>query len=373
MIAVAVPFYVDRPVGEPRRPDDAPFDHPTPLGGAPTLPRLLDSLERLAGQPFELVVVVGWVHPELAPAAEDWARALLAEWRPPTGVGVHLLGTWDGTGIPDDELLDPTTYSGIRNRCLAAAVALDADALVLLDDDEAVRDRALLDELCGPLGEGLDGNAGLYMEGGERVVVPVPPTAASAHFDANGPRLAAFEQVLAAGRPLDAPFAFGGNLALSSRLIRRLPFDPLVPRGEDVDYVLSARLHGHRVRLDPTLLVDHHAPPRRLEPWRQLWIDGWRFLAQRRKLACALEAGCPPLELDPYPGQVLTADLGERLARALTALDAPAASVDALAAWEDELAGLDPWAEYRGRATTWRPWIETLRDPGGWLQPVEGR
>jgi len=371
MTAVVVPFYVDRPAGDHRQPDDAPFDHPTRLHGRPTLPRLLDSLARLQGQAFDVVIVVGWVHDDVAPAAVSWARDLLESWSPPDGVGVYLMGERPSV---DHELLSATSYSGIRNRCLLAGVLLDADSLVLLDDDEVVRDDALVRELLAPLDQGWDGNAGLYMEDGQRVVVPAAPTAATPFLDTNGPRLAAFEALLAHGQAVDAPFAFGGNLALSSRLFRRLPFDPLVPRGEDVDYVLSARLRGHRIQIDPAILVDHHAPPRRREPWRQLWIDGWRFLAQRRKLACARDAGCPALDLDPYPGRVLSDDLGPRLGSALRALGAPEPAVAGLAAWEHELTDADPWADYLYLADDWRALVGGLgpEDADTWLTRVEG-
>jgi hypothetical protein len=384
MITVTVPFYVDRPAGEPAREGDATFDHPTPMGGEATLPRLLDSLGRLEGQAFELVVVVAWTRGELAAAAEGWARELVASCRIPAGVTVRLAGPALGEGIVAAAgadrgtvatLLDPTHYSGVRNRCLAAAALLEASSLVLLDDDEALRDGDLLDALTGPLADGWDGNAGLYMEDGERVVVPVEPTAATPHFDASSPRLAAFRGLLADGRPVAAPFAFGGNLALSSRLFRRLPFDPIVPRGEDVDYVLSARLLGHGMRLDPAIRVDHFAPRKTAAPWWQLWIDGWRFLAQRRKLTCAALAGCPALDLDPYPGRVLTEELGERLARALAALGAPTSAAVRLASWERELEARNPWAEYRTLAGVWWGVIEGLRgrEADAWLPRVEGR
>ncbi len=220
-----------------------------------------------------------------------------------------------------------------------------------------------------------DGHAGLYMEGGERVVVPATPTAATPHFDANAPRLEAFRRLLEGGEPVEAPFAFGGNLALSRRLFETLPFDPLVARGEDVDYVISARLTGHRIVLDPSILVDHHAPPKTQPPWRQLLVDGLRFLAQRRKLDCAALAGCPTLDLDPYPGEVLTADLGRRLARALDALGAPGAAIDRLAEWERQLAQRDPWNEYLARARTWRDLIPSLKrlDGDALLPRVERR
>jgi len=107
-ILVAVPFYVDRPAGDPRQPDDALFDHPTPLGGVPTLPRLLRSLERLDGA-FELVVVVAWSHPELTLGAQAWAEELVTRWAARSGTRVWIAGhdLWD----PADPLLAPTHYS----------------------------------------------------------------------------------------------------------------------------------------------------------------------------------------------------------------------------------------------------------------------
>ncbi len=250
-----------------------------------------------------------------------------------------------------------------------------ADALVLLDDDEDVRNPDLLEALTAPLADGWHGNAGLYMEGGRRVVVPVAGTPATQHFDANGPRLQAFAELLESGRPVDAPFAFGGNLALARQLFAVLPFDPIVTRGEDVDYVISARLRGYRLQLDPSIRVDHYAPPRTTSPWQQLWNDGLRFLAQRRKLACAYDAGCAPLDLDPYPGQVLTDDLGERLARAVAALGGPAAEIARLGAWERELEDRDPWNEYRATARRWTDVVEELdrADPRDRLFRVEAR
>ncbi len=80
---IAVPFYVGRPDGW--QPGDAVFDHPTPLGSEPTLPRLLDSLRRLATPPRRLVVVVvvAQTHPDLASAADAWARDILSRWLRP--------------------------------------------------------------------------------------------------------------------------------------------------------------------------------------------------------------------------------------------------------------------------------------------------
>ena len=38
------------------------------------------------------------------------------------------------------------------------------------------------------------------------------------------------------------PLALGGNMAVGASLYRFLPFDPAVTRGEDIDYVINARM-----------------------------------------------------------------------------------------------------------------------------------
>src|SRR3989338_1290348 len=58
-------------------------------------------------------------------------------------------------------------------------------------------------------------------------------------------------------RFVESPVVLGGNLILSRRLFERIPFDPLIPRGEDIDYLINARLAGFKVLFDKPLKINH--------------------------------------------------------------------------------------------------------------------
>ena len=120
------------------------------------------------------------------------------------------------------------------------------------------------------------------------------------------------------------PLALGGNMALGAALYRLLPFDPEVARGEDIDYVINARMFQVPFFLDPRLRVVH-APPAKPHPlWRRLRQDLQRFWYTRLKLLAQDKALTPARvtasELMPYPGNFLTADLELRAYRAHLAL-----------------------------------------------------
>ncbi|HID61673.1 MAG TPA: hypothetical protein EYP49_02835, partial [Anaerolineae bacterium] len=66
------------------RPDglvEAIYDHPTPLDGESTLPRLLKSLTALEGPRFSVLVLTATTHPELEQAAADRVTGLIAPFR----------------------------------------------------------------------------------------------------------------------------------------------------------------------------------------------------------------------------------------------------------------------------------------------------
>ena len=98
-----------------------------------------------------------------------------------------------------------------------------------------------------------------------------------------------------------------------------IPFDPSLTRGEDIDFLINARLFGYKVYLDNQLSIKHAAPPKSHPLWRQLREDVFRFIYEKSKL----EAQQPslglqkvrPEDLDPYPGEFLKEDLNEKIYR----------------------------------------------------------
>ena len=108
-------------------------------------------------------------------------------------------------------------------------------------------------------------------------------------------------------------------MVIHHHLFTVVPFDPLITRGEDIDFLINARLFGYKVYLDNQLSIKHVAPAKTHPLWRQLREDIFRFTYEKSKL----ESQHPSFglqevraeDLDPYPGEFLKEDLKEKIYR----------------------------------------------------------
>jgi len=315
------------------------FDHPTPLHTPGTLRRTLESLAPLVEPGAVAVgVVAAPTAPELGPAMEAWLEELLAS--PPLLYPVVLFGPSHLALLQDFlrsrgkeawvDLLSLTGYGAIRNITLVLANLLGAGVLVSLDDDEVVEDKDFLAKISADLSylgqyHSVFGLAGLYEDADGRVLVPEPDTPWGLFW----PKLRWMNQTFA--KLLDSkevlprtPLALGGNMALPAKLFRRLPFDPCIPRGEDVDYVANAAKWGIPFFFDKNLRILHLPPEKPHPTWLKLRQDLVRFAYARRKLREQEPhpelVRVSPLELAPYPGNFLTDELEEKAYRSHTLL-----------------------------------------------------
>ena len=113
------------------------------------------------------------------------------------------------------------------------------------------------------------------------------------------------------------PFVFGGNMIVHRRIFRKIPFDPNIHRGEDIDYLIDARMSGFTFWLDNTLSIRHQPPPKAHPAWMQLREDIFRFVYERAKIRNQFRVKgmvrVRPSDFDPYPGIFLRDDLEERV------------------------------------------------------------
>jgi hypothetical protein len=116
------------------------------------------------------------------------------------------------------------------------------------------------------------------------------------------------------------PMALGGNMVFPRRLFTQIGFDPGITRGEDIDYLINARMAGAYFYFDKLLAIEH-LPPRHYEAtaYSKLRHDIFRFVYEREKLRLA---GIAPEAFDPYPGGLLREGLLD------SALDALASEYD---------------------------------------------
>ncbi len=337
-LAVVIPTYWGRPRDEGWKPGDAVYDHPTPLDEEGTLARTLESLNRLQGPEYTLVILVVPTTDEIAEAVEQKVREIVQRARPavptvvfgPSDLARMMPRLQAAVPVAFQDLLQLWGYSPVRNLCLFVPHVLGAEAAVLVDDDEVVEDPEFLQKAVALLGREYQGVpvyavAGYYLnaDGSWRVDRPYRPW--RRYWDKFDRMNEAFERFI--GEPPRykiTPFVFGGNMAVHKHLMMRVPFDPAVPRGEDMDFLINARIFGYAFFLDRELAIKHLPPPKPHPLWRQLREDVYRFVRERAKLRALTRYPhlfpVRPEDLDPYPGAFLKDDLEEKVIRSHTLL-----------------------------------------------------
>ncbi|HDN79550.1 MAG: hypothetical protein DRI61_04695 [Chloroflexi bacterium] len=358
------------------------FDHPTPVDGKSTLPRLLRSLCQVKEPPFSVLVLTATVHPDLEQAAAERVNGLIAPFRESFPIAqfsaeelklvrkrAQELGQWDL--LP---FLSLRSYPGVRNCQLIIPHILGAEVIVALDDDEVIEPdylpKAL--EFIGQeyRGKRVWGLGGLYLDKEGNPFLPEHPPTGNIFLDKNIFMNQAIKRLLEKpGRLARTYIAFGGNMVLHRNLFTRVPFDPAITRGEDIDYVINAHLAGFDFWFDKELTITHLPPePYGALPYTKLLQDVYRFIYEREKLRLAAErddVNPLPLEaLNPYPGRFLQDDLTDQALEALrskatpemvSSYDSPEAIITAARRHTDRMAPC-----YFGLARVWPCLMEIL-------------
>jgi hypothetical protein len=387
---VAIPTYWTHPGAG--GPEEVIFDHPTPLDAPGTLRRTLESLSPLVREGMQVGVVAAATAPSLAAQVEERVQEVINS--PPLPYPVvffspsHLKALQDFVHQQGKGewlfLLSLSGYAQIRNLTLLLANIWDAQVLVSLDDDEVIADPdffAKIEEDFASLGGKYPvfGLAGVYRDAKGGVLLPEPDAPWTTYWPKFRWLNAALTELALAGPRLKpTPLGFGGNLALSAALFRQIPFDPAITRGEDVDYVLNARLFKIPFFLDNTLSIVHLPPDKPHPTWLRLRQDLVRFSYMRQKLRqqelrpdLAL---ITPAELKPYPGNFLEDDLEMRayqshtlLAREYLAAGDPEAARQTLAnlvlMHQVIHSGQSVFQEYLHTVARWRALQQWLAQP----------
>ncbi len=332
-MTIVIPSYWGRRSEEPFNEEDAVYDHPTPLDASGTLARALESVRILRYRDFRVVVLGSATHPDLEEAVEEKLREIIKPFKRhyPLALLTHSQEREMRLILEEKGRKRHTCfvslrgYSNIRNFCLLAAHLSGAEAAVLFDDDQVYEDPYYLDKVAQNIGEERDGGAvlgiaGYYVNPDGSYRVPPNRDPVLAEWPAAECMNRAFDIIEGGGRLKPTPWVFGGNMVVHRELFMRVAFDPLVTRGEDIDYLINARFLGHDFLLDNTLWIRHLPPPKTAPLWRRFREDLDRFVYSREKLR-----GQEPLEevarevtaeeLDPYPGRFLRDDLEDLIYR----------------------------------------------------------
>lgn len=333
---MVIPSYWSRESKQVWKKGDAVYDHPTPLDGQGTLHRAIRSTDILRDKDFQLVVIAVPTANDIEKQVEKKVATIIHSASQGIGVDVRLFGHSHLKRIhdlltnrgrtTDTDLLQLRGYSHVRNMCLFIPHVLDADIAILIDDDEVFEDPDYIAKTKEFIGTAMAGKvvhavAGFYLQpdGSYRLKKPFHPW--MKYWDKYDRMNAAFDTIIGTQPRLkETPFVFGGNMVIHKNLFTVVPFDPNVPRGEDIDFLINAKMSGFSFFLDNQLSIKHLPPAKTHPTWMQLREDIYRFVYERAKIINQKDrkwmTRVRPEELDPYPGCFLKDDLEEKIKQA---------------------------------------------------------
>jgi CRP-like cAMP-binding protein len=327
---IVVPTYWGRDSKTGWQLGDDIYDHPTPIDQEGTLPRFFESLEILEDKDFELVIILATTTSDIKQEAFKKVKKLIKKYNP--GVTTYLFSAqmlnkikefYNNESSLPLRLFSLNGYSNIRNMCIFGGYLAGGDVVILIDDDEVFKDETFMktaSEFIGGrfYGQTVDGIAGYYInEYGEYYDdVNIEPW--MTYWNRFGSKSKAFDKIIGSSPRLKiTPFAFGGLMVIHKNLYKIVPFDPNLTRGEDIDYLINARMFGFNFFLDNKLSI-LHLPPEKPHPvWQRFRQDMYRFYYEKKKLETQHEETNMKLvqaeEFDPYPGQFMKDDLENKI------------------------------------------------------------
>lgn len=306
------------------------YDYTTPIDKPlPELESCLSSLEQVRGVIRVIVLVVA------PPECEDSARARVESiCRAHPTLGTLVVGAREAAHVEravgrmahhvTGETVSLRGYGAIKNMGLAVAAIFGHDVVVFLDDDEVVLDEDFLINAVYGLGSLTRQNLKILAKSGffiDRFDSPYaePSDAWSEKYWSKG---VDFNRVMeraqtSPSRITRSNHLCGGCCALHAEAYSRVPFDPYITRGEDLDYVLNLRALGLDAWFDNAWYV-RAQPPEEMAPTPSIFMqDVHRWLYEYRKLD-ALNSRrdlrtITSESLKPYPGNWLSQDVRRRV------------------------------------------------------------
>lgn len=305
----------------------ATYDHATPISQSGELPRLLESLQQVRGVGHIVVLVAS--EPSIENQAAEKVQAIASQY---PDLSIIVIGAPElllvqqrmeqlGLGRLTKEV-GLTGYGAVRNLGLVVANVLGFDAAVFLDDDEVVDDPEFLQKAVYGLGKltkkGIPilAKTGYYLNS-EGSYLSKSQDKWYNHFWQQGKAFNAWiNQAMRGPRLSRSNHVCGGCLALHKEAFKRLSFDPWIPRGEDLDYLLNLRMYGSDIWFDNQWRL-HHLPPASASEGTRFRQDIYRWLYEFRKMEYSRTQidllQVKPASLEPYPGPFLEPGIMRRI------------------------------------------------------------
>ncbi len=326
------------------------YDHPTPLSEEGTLGRCLRSIKQLKKRDFVLVVIGIPTSRGIARKVEGKIAGIIKSARLPVETFLlsysHLekikkilassnlerrqKGKGEGKGKEKlTDLLKLEGYSSIRNLGLVSGEIFSGEIVIFIDDDEVFEDPHFIKKAEEFIGrpvprqgrKKIKGVAGYYLQADGNYLLEKEIKPHMVYWNNLQKMNETFAKIIGSPPRLKpTPLVFGGNMVIHRDLYRVVPFDPGVPRGEDIDYLINARMFGFQFFLDNQLSIKHLPPPHSSSVWHQIRRDTRRFIYERAKIDSQVPrpgmVRVKAEDFDPYPGAFLKGDLEDKIGRA---------------------------------------------------------
>jgi len=327
--AIIIPTYWAEKDVLPRVGEVGVYDHATSVTKPiPELETCLESLEKVRGVMRVIVLMVADLscqdsararvngicrrHPNLSPVIVGQPEANVVT-RAIEGVAPRLEG----------DAVSLRGYGAIRNMGLAVAAILGHDVAVFMDDDEVALDENFLIDAVYGLGSENRQGIPIKAKTGYFITKDDSPLA-----DAREPkwynrywskRLEFNEwmgRALTKTRISRSNVLCGGCFAVSADAFCNVAFDPIITRGEDLDYLINLRMFGYDVWFDNQWRV-RHLPPKTPSHAARFLQDVYRWEYEVAKLSAANESigmhKVTPESLDPYPRRWLSPEVSGKI------------------------------------------------------------
>lgn len=325
---IIIPTYVGSKRYKPSIDVIATYDHVTPLTHQGELPRCLESLITMGVNCTVFVLVVA--EQGVEPAASKKTADILASFSDRLDVRLVDYEVLDRLNLRVDALgigaikegVGLTGYGAVRNLGLLIAAAGNFTECIFLDDDETVDDPEFLDKAIYGLGKLTKNGVPVLVKSGYWLDKngnwkSMQKKAWYNRFWRQGELFNAWiTKAMSGARLSRSNGLYGGLCAIHREAFIRVSFDPWIPRGEDLDYLLNIRMYGGDVWFDNKWYVRHMPPPSRNESQR-FRQDIYRWIYEHRKLEYSKSQidliQIAPHSLDPYPGPFLEHSIGRRV------------------------------------------------------------
>ena len=322
--AIIIPTFHQAAADRDKSLAESIYDHPTPLDAPGTLERCLESLQKVQGlgqiiitvshnEAVEKVKGIVDLFPQMHTLVISESEAAIVQQR------LEQLGfgdTADKIGVHG--------YSAVRNLGLVISNILGFDSVVFLDDDEVVEDPEFLIKAMYGLGKltrreiPILAKSGYYLND-KGSFLSMSQNKWYNHYWQQG---SAFNnwitKAMSGPRLSRSNHVCGGCLSLHKQAYMRVPFDPWIPRGEDLDYLINLRMYGSDVWFDNQWYLVHLPPQERHEGHR-FRKDIFRWIYEYYKIEFSQSQidllQIKPSSLEPYPGPFLERGLEKRIKR----------------------------------------------------------